>query len=304
MLRFIVVSGDPLAVSARRSELLDECGWSGEVIDVSDDGGGGRLLAAVRTVSMFASPRVVAVESAERLSVADAAALAAAAAHSTTTVVARAAAKLNAKVLTHLAAVVHLEQADARGGAQRRARQLAEHQGVHLDSGALTALIDCYGDDIERARTALWQLAVAGKARPSAADVTAVSAPVHAAGVPWAPLDALAAGNLAGALAAAAAAEPAAVLTLVARDVLAAARIVEAAAGTASDAQRVLGGNRWAAERAWKLAQRLGAGGVRRALVAVMDAQLAMRSGHDPAGVLTVALADVLGPFSGAGGRR
>jgi DNA polymerase III delta subunit len=291
----VYLSGAADAVSHRRSEMLAEAGWDGEVFDGAD---GGALINALRTPPLFAERRVVALENLEALDPAVAEAVAALHTTKPVLVVARSGERSpTAKLLRALGSTVSTEKCGAAKPADRRSRLVAleAEYGVRLEQRSRAVLLDAYGEEVERARSVLWQLGVLGVV-PDAGTFAAMISSCGAEQVPWAPLESFAAGDTPAALGALGTLEPVVVLSFISRDVLGAAWAAESGSVRSEEIESALGVNRFAAKRVLRLSRRLGRSGIAALWPYLLEAETAVRGSHGDAALeLFIARACSLG---------
>jgi hypothetical protein len=155
-------------------------------------------------------------------------------------------------------------------------------------------LEEAYGEEVERARSVLWQLEVLG-VTPDASLLRSLIAATEIQAVPWAPLEAFAAGELAETLARLYGIEPVVALTFLSREILAAARCIEAGVQSVPQIEELLGVNRYAAKRALLLAKRLGPSGMAPLWSVLLEAEMAVR-GADASAALDLFVARACSP--------
>lgn len=296
-MRLTILYGDDIAVSQQRATLL--AGRAHDNVDLAGDGGEA-LLRAVRTPSLFGGTRVVTVENFDLIDVATARQLGGVGPSIDVDVVARSAKAPTAKTkkalqpLAHRLAITGLSvtKANRRQHAERRARELAAEYGVRLSPTTTSAVTRLYGDDIEAARGALWQLGVLGTSSPTPDDIER-TAEARSGPEAWLVGDALADGDVARAVSLTFDASPPAVVASITRLLASAGRCAESAAVTPAAAAAVLGGPEWMARRPAAVARRLTATTVAASWQVLGRAAADSRVAADPATAVACAVAEL-----------
>lgn len=300
-MRTVLLTGDDeLAVRARRTDLLRECGVDGgavERFDITEDGGSS-LARAAGAMSLFGGPRVLDGTGAQALTVDAATAIGSA--NSDAVVLLRADSAVPAAARKALGDIEVIScRLPAGKGVAIRVDELARDAGITLDSAARGLLADRAGHDLPRVASVLAQLAAAELRRPRREQVLTLLGSAAAPEVPWALSDAVEAGDTVTALRVAAGLEPVAVVAYLASRAGQLGRIVDEGLRGGDQVAAALGISPYPAQKLAALAGRIGPGGVAATWDLVAAADRAVKVGGTPAMTLDLLIVELTAVWAG-----